>query len=97
MLEEKRPRRSLWCLRLSVRTVSTSLNSWVASLSRDRRLSTTVWEWSWLCLFSSLLREERRCRSAMAELRAWMSCLMMPVSSSTSCAGSSNMDVRLAS
>mmetsp|Transcript_19234 Transcript_19234/g.53845 ORF Transcript_19234/g.53845 Transcript_19234/m.53845 type:complete len:268 (-) Transcript_19234:607-1410(-) len=71
-------RRSLWCFKLSVRTVSTSLNSWVASLSLLRKLSTTVWEWSWLCLLVSFRPfADRRCRSTREVLSSWMSCFIM--------------------
>lgn len=92
---EKRDLRS-WCtLRLSVRRVSTSLNSLVASFNRERRLSITVWEWSALCLFGP--PPEKVLRSEMAWFRAWMSCFTTVDSSLISSAGSSNMEVRLAS
>mmetsp|Transcript_38531 Transcript_38531/g.108934 ORF Transcript_38531/g.108934 Transcript_38531/m.108934 type:complete len:287 (+) Transcript_38531:120-980(+) len=90
-------RRFWWTFRLSVRIVSTSLNSFVASLRRERRLSTTVVEWKELCLLHSRLLAATFCRSAIAALRPCISCFIMLVSLSISTAGSSNIEVRLAS
>eukprot|EP00958_Prasinococcus_capsulatus_P023315 scaffold3428_cov379-Prasinococcus_capsulatus_cf.AAC.24 len=94
--EENRCWRLFWTLRFSVRMVSTSLNSFVVSKRRVFRLSTTVAE-CWVdCL---LLVPSARVlwRSSIAALRAVMSCFTTPVSSWISAAGSSNMEVRLAS
>mmetsp|Transcript_14745 Transcript_14745/g.28377 ORF Transcript_14745/g.28377 Transcript_14745/m.28377 type:complete len:289 (+) Transcript_14745:507-1373(+) len=97
---ENRPLRLSWALRFSVRIVSTSLNSLVAFISLDLRLFTTVDECSTFCLL--LLYPlpawcEKFCSSVIAPFSVLMSCLMIVVSSAISCAGSSKIEVRLAS
>jgi len=59
------------------------IHTCVASFNLLRKLSTTVSEWSWLCLLVSLPFADRRCRSTSEVLSSWMSCLMMYVSSLT--------------
>lgn len=95
---ENRLLRSACTRRLSVRSVSTSLNSLVASLRRERRLSTTVCEWSaaWR-LGPAEGPADMAASSAMPALRDWMSAFTRLDSSPISWAGSSNMEVRRAS
>ena len=90
-------RRPWWTFRLSLRKFRTSLNALVVSFKRPRRLSTTVCEWLRLCTLDSRDMADSVCRSARPALRFWISSLMALLRSLISSAGSSNMDVRLAS
>ena len=103
-------RRSCWLLTRSCRVVNTSLNDFVAPMSRFLRVSTTVAVCSAPCLDASSppdalapraeasrILAARFWSSAMAVLRAVMSCLITAESSAISCAGSSNMPPRFAS
>ncbi len=60
------------------------MNSAVASFSRVRSESTTVCECSDAWRLSAPRAAETRCSSPIESFSAWMSCFMMPVSSSIS-------------